>query len=93
MLIPALTSLQVRDQALPRHTIQPRTPVSIMRAEARSPLARMRALASRIPALVTFAKQLAERIEGVISHCRSALHFPVFREEPFFSTDSGTHPV
>lgn len=33
-----------------------------------------RALASRIPALVTFAKQLAERIEGVISHCRYPLH-------------------
>jgi len=33
-----------------------------------------RALASRIPALVAFAKHLAEWIDGVISHCRYPLH-------------------
>ena len=33
-----------------------------------------RALASRIPALITFAKNLAARIDGVISHCRYPLH-------------------
>ena len=33
-----------------------------------------RAPASRIPALVAFARNLALRIEGVISHCRYPLH-------------------
>jgi transposase len=33
-----------------------------------------RALASRIPALQTFARNLAVRIEGIISHCRYPLH-------------------
>jgi transposase len=33
-----------------------------------------RALASRIPALVAFAKHLAAWIDGVISHCRYPLH-------------------
>jgi len=33
-----------------------------------------RAMASRIPALMTFAKNLAALIDGVISHCRYPLH-------------------
>jgi transposase len=33
-----------------------------------------RALASRLPPLVAFAKNLATRIDGVISHCRYPLH-------------------
>jgi transposase len=33
-----------------------------------------RALASRIPALRTFARNLAERCDGIISHCRYPLH-------------------
>lgn len=33
-----------------------------------------RAMASRLPALKTFARALAERIDGVISHCRYPLH-------------------
>ena len=33
-----------------------------------------RALASRVPALIAFAKQLAARIDGVISHCRYPFH-------------------
>jgi transposase len=33
-----------------------------------------RALASRLPPLLTFARNLAQRIDGVISHCRYPLH-------------------
>jgi transposase len=33
-----------------------------------------RATASRIPALRTFARNLAERVDGIISHCRYPLH-------------------
>ncbi len=33
-----------------------------------------RALASRLPPLIAFAKNLAARIDGVISHCRYPLH-------------------
>ncbi len=33
-----------------------------------------RALASRVAPLITFAKHLAVRIDGVISHCRHPLH-------------------
>jgi transposase len=33
-----------------------------------------RALASRLPPLITFARKLAHRIDGVISHCRYPLH-------------------
>lgn len=31
-------------------------------------------MASGIPALIAFAKNLATRIDGVISHCRYPLH-------------------
>ena len=33
-----------------------------------------RALASRLPALVAFARHLAARLDGVLSHCRYPLH-------------------
>ncbi|MDQ2890584.1 MAG: ISL3 family transposase, partial [Gemmatimonadota bacterium] len=33
-----------------------------------------RARASRIPALITFARNLAERMDGIISHCKYPLH-------------------
>ncbi len=33
-----------------------------------------RALASRLPPLITFARNLAHRIDGVINHCRYPLH-------------------
>jgi transposase len=33
-----------------------------------------RALASRLPPLITFARNLAQRIDGIISHCRYPLH-------------------
>ena len=33
-----------------------------------------RAMASRIPALQQFARNLATRIDGIISHCRYPLH-------------------